>query len=81
MCSAEDVGTESVELVPGGEKSSLVAKDWLAGLVKGVSFSWQYCCSLPVASKFSSIVFTAEPGAEEGERDVLCACCGLVVEG
>ena len=80
MCSAEDVGKKSVELVPGGEGEALVATGgWLAGLVGGVSISWQYCCPLVVASEFSSVVFTA--GAGGGERDVCCTCHGLVVEG
>ena len=82
MCSAENVGKEPVELVPGGEGEALVATGgWLAGLVGGVSISWQYCCPLVVATEFPSVAFTAGAGDGEGERDACCTCCGLVVEG
>ena len=82
MCSAEDVGMEPVELVPGGERESLVGMSgWLAGLVGGVSVSWQYCCSLVAASEFPSMVFTAGVGGGEGDTDMYCTDCALVVEG
>ena len=79
--SVEDGRMESVRLAPGGVGSSLVATGWLGGLVGGVSISWQYCCwPFVVASEFSSMAFTTGGGDGEGERDMCCMCCGLVVE-
>ena len=66
----------SVKLISGGEGSTLVATGWLAGLVGGVSIGWQCCRAILAASAFSSMVFMAG----EGEGDMDCTCCRLVVE-
>ena len=65
-------------MAPEGEESMLAATGWLAGLVGGVSIGWQYCCPILAARAFSSMVFVAGDG--EGEGDMHCTCCRLVVE-